>query len=422
MDVVFLLFGILGAYLFGAVPFGLLVARIKGVDLLRQGSGNIGATNVGRVMGRRYGLLVFLLDLLKGAISSWVGLRFLSNPFGSETSGILMGASAFVGHLFPIYLGFKGGKGVATGAGVMAVLVPTPFLFAILTWLAAVASTRMVSFGSLVSTLVLVVLQGSVLFLYSGRAGNWELFFFTLLCGGFVWIKHISNIKRICNGTENLVQDSLLWRGLEKSMLQLALGLWIGSYAFFTFVVGPGVFNWFEKAVFQDNPPYWLAAPEVLKQKAPEGLPEPLLKEQASRLAGLVVSPLFKIYYPLQVACASLLLILLIGKKGSFGSLWAVDKTIVIFVFSLALVVANWLLLGPTEKARLQRAKSTDAYILAPQENKPDVTGVIEDRKAFGKLHGISLIMNLGTGIFLLAGIICSSIHNDRKPEIFDKK
>ncbi|MEY4191589.1 MAG: glycerol-3-phosphate 1-O-acyltransferase PlsY, partial [Planctomycetota bacterium] len=93
MDVVFLLFGILGAYLFGAVPFGLLVARIKGVDLLRQGSGNIGATNVGRVMGRRYGLLVFLLDLLKGAISSWVGLRFLSNPFGSETSGILMGAS-----------------------------------------------------------------------------------------------------------------------------------------------------------------------------------------------------------------------------------------------------------------------------------------------------------------------------------------
>ncbi|MFN6049669.1 MAG: glycerol-3-phosphate acyltransferase, partial [Planctomycetia bacterium] len=368
------------------------------------------------------GLIVFLLDLLKGAISSWVGLRFLSNPFGSETSGILMGASAFVGHLFPIYLGFKGGKGVATGAGVMAVLMPIPFLFAIITWVAAVASSRMVSFGSLASTLVLVLVQGSILILHPNRSGNWSLFFFTLLCGGFVWIKHISNIKRICNGTENLVQDSLLWRGLEKSMFQMALGLWIGSYAFFTFVVGPGVFNWFEKAVFQDNPPYWLAAPEVLKQKAPEGLPEPLLKEQASRLAGLVVSPLFKIYYPLQVACASLLLILLIGKKGSFGSLWAVDKTIVIFVFSLALVVANWLLLGPTEKARLQRAKSTDAYILAPQENKPDVTGVIEDRKAFGKLHGISLIMNLGTGIFLLAGIICSSIHNDRKPEIFDKK
>ena len=421
MDVVFLLFGILAAYLFGAVPFGLLVARIKGVDLLRQGSGNIGATNVGRVMGRRYGLLVFLLDLLKGAISSWVGLRFLSNPFGSETSGILMGASAFVGHLFPIYLGFKGGKGVATGAGVMAVLVPIPFLFAIITWVAAVASSRMVSFGSLVSTLVLVVLQGSVLVLHSGRAGNWELFFFTLLCSGFVWIKHISNIKRICNGTENLVQDSLLWRGLEKSMLQLALGLWIGSYAFFTFVVGPGVFNWFEKAVLQENPPYWLVVPEVLKQKAPEGMPNPLEKEQASRLAGLVVSPLFKVYYPLQFACACLLLMLFVGKNIS-GPHRVGNKTIMVFFFALALLVANWLLLGPTEKARLQRAKSTDAYILAPQENKPDVTGVIEDRKAFGKLHGISLIMNLGTGIFLLIGIICSSIHNDRKPEIFNKK
>ena len=415
MDIAFLLFGIFAAYLFGAVPFGLLVARIKGVDLLRQGSGNIGATNVGRVMGRRYGILVFVLDLLKGAISSWVGLRFLSHPFGSEISGILMGASAFVGHLFPIYLGFKGGKGVATGAGVMAVLVPTPFLFAILTWLAAVASTRMVSFGSLVSTVVLVVLQGSVLVLHSGRAGNWELFFFTLLCGGFIWIKHISNIKRICNGTENLVQDSLLWRGLEKSMLQLALGLWIGSYAFFTFVVGPGVFNWFEKAVLQENPPYWLVVPEVLKQKVPEGMPNPLEKEQASRLAGLVVTPIFKIYYPMQAWCAFFVLMLLSGKVFVKDSRKAGKSSTILFFVAAIMILVNWILLGPTEKARLKRANSTDEYVLASTENKPKLETILADRKEFAKIHGISLIINLVSGLALLGGVVSFSFRESGK-------
>lgn len=415
MDVAFLLFGILAAYLFGAVPFGLLVARIKGVDLLRQGSGNIGATNVGRVMGRRYGFLVFVLDLLKGAISSWVGLRILSNPFGSETSGILMGASAFVGHLFPIYLGFKGGKGVATGAGVMAVLVPTPFLFAILTWLAAVASTRMVSFGSLSSTLVLVVLQGVILILHPNRTGNWELFFFTLLCGGFVWIKHISNIKRICNGTENLVQDSLLWRGLEKSMLQLALGLWIGSYVFFTFVVGPGVFNWFEKAVLQENPPYWLVVPEVLKQKAPEGMPNPLEKEQASRLAGLVVTPIFKIYYPMQACCAFFVLLLINGKVFVKDFRKVGKSSTILFFVAAIMIVANWFLLGPTEKARLKRANSTDVYVLASAENKPKLETILSDRKEFAKIHGISLIINLVAGLALLGGVVSISFRESGK-------
>lgn len=415
MDVAYLILGVVVSYLVGAVPFGLLVARIKGIDLLQQGSGNIGATNVGRVMGRRFGLLVFALDLLKGAIPVWIGLRFLNHSIGSEISGILMGASAFAGHLFPPYLGFKGGKGVATGAGVMAVLVPTPFLFAILTWLAAVASTRMVSLGSLASTLVLVLLQGSILVLHPYRTGNWMLFIFTLLCGFFVWMKHLSNIKRICNGTENLVHDSLLWRGLGKSLMQISLGLWIGSYAFFTFVIGPGVFQWFGKAVLQENPPYWLVVPEVLKQKVPEGMPDPLAREQASRLAGLIVTPAFKIYYPLQVGCAFFVLLLLSGEILVNGVRKGCKSAILLIGVAALLVVANWLLLGPTEKIRLKRANSTDAYIFADPKAKPNLEAVLADRKEFGKIHGISLVINLGTGLALLGGVIAISFHNSKK-------
>src|SRR5262249_6431989 len=113
--------GVVLSYLLGSVPFGVIVGRARGVDIFKAGSGNIGATNVGRVLGRKSGVLVFVLDFLKGALPT--AIMYLA--FG-VTAGVAAGLAAFLGHLFPAYLRFHGGKGVATGFGVTLVLLPGP--------------------------------------------------------------------------------------------------------------------------------------------------------------------------------------------------------------------------------------------------------------------------------------------------------
>src|SRR6516164_8866789 len=137
---------IVAAYLLGAVPFGYLVARARGVDILAQGSGNIGATNVGRVLGRRWGLLVFLLDFAKGALPV-LGASLAASAVPELAPGVLAvtaALAAFLGHLFPVYLGFRGGKGVATGVGVVAVLLPGIAVAVLLAWAALLVATRFV--------------------------------------------------------------------------------------------------------------------------------------------------------------------------------------------------------------------------------------------------------------------------------------
>src|SRR5581483_410064 len=140
---------LIGSYLIGSVPFGYLVARWRGVDIFREGSGNIGATNVGRVLGKRFGILVFVFDFAKGALPALAG-RWLTTPdvmelVGRDGLAVLAGLAAFVGHMFPVYLRFRGGKGVATGAGVVTVLVPLPTLGGLLSWLVVVSISRYVS-------------------------------------------------------------------------------------------------------------------------------------------------------------------------------------------------------------------------------------------------------------------------------------
>src|SRR5262249_29281452 len=123
-------------YLIGAIPFGYLVAKRRGVDIFQHGSGNIGATNVGRILGKLFGIVVFLLDCAKGAMPTAAGLalaRWLEVEPPSVL-GVAAGLAAFVGHLFPVYLGFRGGKGVASGAGIVVVLLPVPAAAAVLTW------------------------------------------------------------------------------------------------------------------------------------------------------------------------------------------------------------------------------------------------------------------------------------------------
>src|SRR5437764_2255933 len=157
-EIVLLLLTALGSYLIGSVPFGYLVARLRGIDIFKEGSGNIGATNVGRVLGRKFGLLVFTLDMLKGAvpvlIAWWLSVRLEPNLPG-DTLAVTAGVMAFLGHLYPIYLRFHGGKGVATGAGAVVVLLPIPILAGFAAWLVTVSASRIVSLASLVAAVVL---------------------------------------------------------------------------------------------------------------------------------------------------------------------------------------------------------------------------------------------------------------------------
>src|SRR5260370_29048969 len=135
----------LAAYFIGAIPFGFLMARSRGVDILRQGSGNIGATNVGRILGPAFGILVFVLDFAKGAVpvavAAWIAGQ-VDSELPRDSLEVTAGLAAFLGHLFPVGLRFRGGKGVATGAGVVAVLPPLPGISPPVTWVAVLFICR----------------------------------------------------------------------------------------------------------------------------------------------------------------------------------------------------------------------------------------------------------------------------------------
>jgi acyl-phosphate glycerol 3-phosphate acyltransferase len=193
------------AYLVGSIPFGYLVARARGVDILRQGSGNIGATNVGRVLGRRWGILVFLLDFAKGALpvllASWLPDPLVPS-LPPHTTSVLVGVAAFLGHLFPLYLGFRGGKGVATGAGVVVVLVPVAALLAVLAWAVVLAASRYMSAASLTGAVVLCIVRLLPFF----RPWDREEIVITVFClvgALLVIVRHAANIRRLIQGTEN---------------------------------------------------------------------------------------------------------------------------------------------------------------------------------------------------------------------------
>jgi len=401
--------GLLVAYLIGAIPFGLFLARAKGIDILNQGSGNIGATNVGRVLGAKYGLAVFILDALKGALPAKAGMLYLDAPFGPEIAGILMGASAIFGHLFPIYLKFKGGKGIATSAGAMAILVPIPLALALLTWAAFVSSWGFVSLGSLASTIALCSAQAFIA-LKSGTPGSMYLLAFTFLATTLVWIKHIPNIRRLWVKQENCVKDSFLWRSIANILLQLSLGIWLGTVVFFTGVIGPGVFNWFEKLCVTDSPPYWLPTPEAFKTTTPAGFPNPLLKEQASRLAGVVVSPAFPIYFSIQVICGITAMIILAGNRRRNPSGVMGRAMLVCIGMGLLLAIAGWAWEPRVEKDRIERARLTDQVLFQKEFNKELVQSALKARKDFTNSHLVSLGLNMASALGMLLGIISFAI------------
>ena len=184
---------IAGAYLLGAVPFGLLLARhIAGLDVRAAGSGNIGATNVARSAGRGLGVATLVLDALKGAAPVLVGRFVLDAPTPVVAAA---GAAAVLGHVFPIYLKFRGGKGVATGLGVFLALAPLATLIAVGVFAVVFAVARVVSLGSLCGAVTLV---GALVALEAPRA-------VVGVAGGVVLliaVRHTGNIRRLLAGRE----------------------------------------------------------------------------------------------------------------------------------------------------------------------------------------------------------------------------
>ncbi|RMG74841.1 MAG: glycerol-3-phosphate 1-O-acyltransferase [Nitrospirae bacterium] len=182
---------IVGAYLLGAVPFGLLIAKTKGVDLRRVGSGNIGTTNVLRAVGKKEAIITLVADILKGTVPVLVARGLTQN----DTVAALAGAAAVIGHDFPVYLGFRGGKGVATSIGVMLGLNPLLGLLLILVWLITAFLFRYSSLSALTAFGVLFGLS----FLPSlARAEKALIIFLSAL----IYIKHRANIQRLLQGVE----------------------------------------------------------------------------------------------------------------------------------------------------------------------------------------------------------------------------
>ena len=199
--------GIVLSYLLGSIPFGYLIAIAKGIDIRTEGSGNIGATNVSRVLGRKYGLIIFFLDMFKAfAAVFFVPLLFSGINYPTTPDNLLVilcGFSSILGHAFPVFLRFRGGKAVATCFGVFIWLAPIAVGISFGTWVITILISRYVSLGSMIGTLALSVVL--VIVLDSPSGDNIYLMLLSVAVTILVIAKHTSNIKRIVSGTEKKV-------------------------------------------------------------------------------------------------------------------------------------------------------------------------------------------------------------------------
>ena len=186
---------ILASYLVGAVPFGLVLSRSSGVDIRSSGSGNIGATNVTRLLGKKIGVLTLLLDIAKGFLPMYCASLLIGDTQRGQLLVGLCGAATVIGHMYPLYLGFKGGKGVATGLGVFLYLSPLSLLFSLGIFVAAVGLSGFVSLGSLLAAAAIPV------WLYTLSEPTWKILL-AIFISGMIWLKHRANIRRLASGTE----------------------------------------------------------------------------------------------------------------------------------------------------------------------------------------------------------------------------
>ena len=193
------------AYLLGSIPFGYIVGRLKGIDVRQHGSGNIGATNVLRVVGKGWGLAVFAVDALKGfwavRIALWLVTRTPEAGHYAEFFAIFAAAVCVAGHSYPIWLRFKGGKGVATAAGAIFGIMPIAGITIFAVWLVTFLTTRYVAVASIAGALALPVTVAILLRLHMEQ--GIVLFYFSVLMSALVVWRHRSNIARLRDGTEH---------------------------------------------------------------------------------------------------------------------------------------------------------------------------------------------------------------------------
>ncbi len=229
----------LTAFLLGSIPFGLIISRIKGVNIREHGSGNIGATNVLRIIGKKYGLTCLLLDALKGFIPVVIAVNLIqieakkvglfhiggldqlalvlpaAGQFKGQLVHVITALAAVLGHNYSPWVGFKGGKGIATSAGVLLALMPAGVVLLIAVWVAVFAVSRYVSLASIVAaaSLPLITHYGARFHHINNdeslptlwQAGTWNkpLFFFSLVLAILAIWKHRTNIRRLLAGTEH---------------------------------------------------------------------------------------------------------------------------------------------------------------------------------------------------------------------------
>lgn len=182
------------SYLIGNISFSILIGKLFfKKDVRDYGSGNAGATNAIRAFGAKFGVLTFLGDMLKGALAAYIG-----NRFGNEIGGYIAGISVIVGHNWPVFLGFKGGKGVSTTIGVVLVIMPIVSIICFVIGITIAVITRMVSLGSIIGMTL-----GPIVVLLTVKPFNVNLFIFTLIVCSMCIFKHRNNIKRLLAGQEN---------------------------------------------------------------------------------------------------------------------------------------------------------------------------------------------------------------------------
>jgi len=193
------------AYFCGSLPFGYWAGRLRGVDIRKHGSGNIGATNVLRVLGKKTGIPVFALDMLKGlapvAFAEWWMKRCGAEENAASLVAVCCAAAAVLGHMFTFWLDFKGGKGVATSAGALLGLAPLSLAFGFLAWLIVFGLTRYVALASIAAAVALPVAMAMLMILRGTL--NWVLLGLGIVMGVLVIVRHRSNIVRLLKGTEN---------------------------------------------------------------------------------------------------------------------------------------------------------------------------------------------------------------------------
>ena len=205
-DFLHLMGAILFPYLIGSIPWGYLIGKFNGIDIRRYGSRNIGATNTLRVLGKGWGYLCFLLDFLKGAAPVLI-VRMSIDIDAEPWIPVMAAAAVVLGHIFPIYLGFRGGKGVATTIGVLLALAPLPLLGCLVAWLVVFQLTRYVSLASCVAAAmfpVLGVLQRIDNAIRHAKAEpSTPTLLLLFILGAIIIYRHKDNLQRLRNGTEN---------------------------------------------------------------------------------------------------------------------------------------------------------------------------------------------------------------------------